>query len=84
MNDDIVFGLLSRSFVPLHFDITELTNDDEALQAKYRVPFLPAVLFIDASGRELGRWQTNMSGRGFIAAMHNVLASNPVTSESAN
>lgn len=78
MNEDIVFGLLSRSFVPLHFDITALTDSDEALQAKYRVPYLPAVIFIDALGQELGRWQTNMSRRGFIAAMQNVLASNPV------
>ena len=78
MNDDIVFGLLSQSFVPLHFDITELSDRDEALQAKYSAPFLPAVIFVDASGQELGRWQTNMSGRGFIAAMHNVLTSNPV------
>jgi len=79
MNDDIVFGVLSQSFVPLHFDITELSERDEELQAKYRASFLPAVIFVDVSGQELGRWQTNFSGRGFISAMQNVLTSNPVT-----
>ena len=51
---------------------------DEALQAKYRVPTLPAVIFVDADGRELGRWEQNLSARGFIAAMHDVVASHPL------
>ncbi len=77
MNDDIVFRLLSESFVPLHFDLTELSDRDEALQAKYRVPALPAVIFVDASGQELGRWQQNLSASGFIGAMRSIVASHP-------
>jgi len=80
MNDEIVFGLLSESFVPLYFDITELSDRDEALQAKYHVPALPAVIFVDAHGQELGRWDKNLSARGFIAAMQNVVASHPPAS----
>jgi thiol:disulfide interchange protein len=80
MNGDIVFGLLSESFVPLHFDITELSEHDEALQAKYRVPALPAVIFVGADGRELGRWKNNLSARGLIAAMQSVVASHPLPS----
>jgi len=78
MNDDIVYGLMSKSFVPLYFDITDLSDSDEALQAKYRVPALPAVIFVDAGGRELSRWEKNLSARGFIAAMQNVVAANPL------
>jgi thiol:disulfide interchange protein len=77
MNDDIVLSLISVSFVPLHFDITELTDRDEALQAKYRVPVLPAVIFMNVTGQELGRWNKNLSAGGFLAAMRRVMASHP-------
>ena len=77
LNDDIVFQLLSENFVPLHFDVTELSDRDEALQAKYRVPGLPAVIFLDATGQELGRWNKNLSASGFIAAMRGIVASHP-------
>ncbi len=79
MNGEIVFGLLSENFVPLYFDITELSERDEALQAKYKVPTLPAVIFVDATGQELGRWRQNLSPGGFIGAMRSVLASHPRT-----
>ena len=81
MNDDTVFGLLSESFVPLYFDITELSDRDEALQAKYHVPALPAVIFVDAAGRELGRWNENLSAAGFIAAMRSAAVSDPPASD---
>jgi thiol:disulfide interchange protein len=81
MNDETVFGLMSQSFVPLYFDITELSEADEALQAKYHVPALPAVIFVTSAGRELGRWdKKNLSPRGFIAAMQSVVASYPLDS----
>jgi thiol:disulfide interchange protein len=76
MNDESVFGLLSESFVPLHFDITELSEQDEALQAKYRAPTLPAVIFVDTNGRELGRWNRE-SAETFTAEMERILASYP-------
>ncbi len=78
MNDDRVFGLLSESFVPLHFDITELSDHDEALQAKYHASTLPAVIFVDAAGRELGRSDCkNPSAESFIAEMRSIVASHP-------
>jgi protein disulfide-isomerase len=79
MNEDIVFGLLSKSFVPLYFDISELSDADEAMQAKYRVPVLPAVIFVAVDGRELGRWGKNLSARGLVATMQSVVDSNPLT-----
>jgi len=80
LNGDIVFGLMSESFVPLYFDVTDLSDRDEALQAKYRVPVLPAVIFLDTAGQELRRWNQNLSGGGFIGAMRAVLASHPLPS----
>ena len=78
MNDEKVFGLLSESFVPLYFDLTDLSDRDEALQAKYRVPGLPAVIFVDATGRELDRWDKNLSKWGFIDAMRSVVILHPL------
>jgi len=83
MNDDIVFGLLSKSFVPLYFDLTDLSDSNEELQAKYHVFGLPAVIFVDATGQELGRWDDNLSAVGFIAAMRSVVASHPLVSGDA-
>ena len=49
------------------------------MQAKYRVPVLPAVIFVAVDGRELGRWGKNLSARGLVATMQSVVDSNPLT-----
>jgi thiol:disulfide interchange protein len=77
MNDETVLSLISVSFVPLHFDITKMSDYDELLQAKYHVPVLPAVIFMDATGRELGRWNKNLSAGGFLAVMRGIVALHP-------
>ncbi len=78
MNDAAVFGLMVQSFVPLHIDITELTEPAEALQTKYRAPTLPAVIFVDAAGRELDRYYRKApSAESFMAEMRSVVASHP-------
>ncbi len=81
MNDEAVFGLMAESFVPLHIDITELSEHAEALQTKYRVPTLPAVIFVDAAGRELDRYHSkDPSAESFIVEMRSVVASQPPAS----
>jgi len=78
MNDEIVLSQLSEDFVPLHFDLTDLSDDDEMLQAKYRASKLPAVIFLDAGGQELGRWdRTVLSAADFLAAVRSIVASHP-------
>ena len=78
MNDEAVFGLMAESFVPLHIDITELSEHAEALQTKYSAPTLPAVIFVDAAGRELDRYDSKApSAESFIAEMRSVVASHP-------
>jgi len=81
MNDEAVFGLMAESFVPLHIDITELSEHAEALQTKYSAPTLPAVIFVDAAGRELGRWDhSNLSAESFIDEMRSIVVSHPLSS----
>ncbi len=81
MNDEAVFGLMAESFVPLHIDITELNAHTEALQTKYRAPTLPAVIFVDAAGRELDRYYSrDPSAESFMAQMRRVVASHPPAS----
>ena len=81
MNDEVVFGWMAERFVPLHIDITELTEHAEALQTKYRAPTLPAVIFVDAAGRELDRYGCKEpSAESFMAEMRRVVASHPPAS----
>ena len=78
MNDEAVFGLMTESFVPLHIDITELSEHAEALQTKYSAPTLPAVIFVDAAGRELDRYDSKApTAESFISEMRSVVASHP-------
>ena len=80
MNGEEVFSLLAESFIPLHFDITALSEHDEEMQAKYRVPTLPAVIFVDAAGRELSRWNHgNFSAEAFVAELRRIVDSHPLT-----
>lgn len=50
-----VYEHLVDNYVPLKFDVTEGTDADEERQERYSAETLPAVVFVDAQGRELGR-----------------------------
>lgn len=76
--DDRLYDEITGAFVPLKFDVTEQNERDEALQARYRVPGLPAVVFMDADGNELGRYTNkNVSVDNFGAAIRKVVADHP-------
>ncbi|MCA9676162.1 MAG: thioredoxin family protein [Kofleriaceae bacterium] len=53
--DEEVFGALTGNFVPLKVDVSEGSDEDEALQDRYKSLTLPAVVFLDADGKEVGR-----------------------------
>lgn len=81
INEEAVFDLLTHSFVPLHVDVTELSEQHEALQTKYRALVIPAIIFLDANGRELGRWDhRDLSSDAFLVQVRNILISHPVES----
>jgi thioredoxin:protein disulfide reductase len=50
-----VYEHLVDNYVPLKFDVTEGTDADEERQERYKAQTLPAVVFLDPDGRELGR-----------------------------
>ncbi len=52
---DGVYETIVDSFVPLKFDVSRGTDDDEAKQEKWNAATLPAVIFVDASGKEVAR-----------------------------
>ncbi len=53
--DDDVYDAITRSFVPLKFDVTEDTEANDALKDKYGAAALPSVIFLNAQHGELAR-----------------------------
>jgi len=52
---------LAPGWVLWRADVTEGTDADEALQERYRARNVPSLIFLDADGRELGRWEQVLS-----------------------
>ena len=48
-----VYDTITANFVPLKFDVTKGTDDDEALRARYKAATLPSVVFLDTEGNRL-------------------------------
>jgi thiol:disulfide interchange protein DsbD len=46
---------ITAQFVPLKLDVSKGTDKDTELQERYKAETLPAVIFLDADGHELGR-----------------------------
>lgn len=67
--DPLVRQTLSASFIPLKVDVTEesLTNREQI--ERYRVYRLPAVLLLDAQGRELDRIGEYIDASHFLARL---------------
>jgi thioredoxin:protein disulfide reductase len=53
--DADVYDHLVVNYVPLKFDVSDDTEANEALQERYNAANLPAVIFLDADGKEHGR-----------------------------
>jgi thiol:disulfide interchange protein DsbD len=60
-----------EGFVPLKFDVTEDNEEDEARRKKYKATNLPAVIFLDADGNEMGRVNTDLPPKEFLERMRN-------------
>jgi thiol:disulfide interchange protein DsbD len=52
---DGVYEQILADYVPLKFDVSKGSDLDDERQEKYDAETLPAVILLDASGRELGR-----------------------------
>jgi len=79
IGDDELYDEIVASFVPLKFDVSERTDEDEALQDKYGAGTLPAVIFLDVDGNELARYTTETpSASSFRATMRGVIEKHPL------
>lgn len=78
MGTDAVYDDIADNFIPLKFDLTDISDEEEALQEKYSAETLPAVVFVDAEGKELARYDDKSpSAKSFLAKVREVTASNP-------
>jgi thiol:disulfide interchange protein DsbD len=64
-----VYEKILDDYIPLKLDVTKDTEADEALRAKYNAPNLPAVIFLDADGNELGRVNEYIGPKAFLEVM---------------
>lgn len=67
--EEEVYGAISARFVPLKFDVSKGTAEDEARQARWRAETLPAVIFVDADGNELGRVSEYLKSKAFMKVL---------------
>lgn len=58
LRDPGVSGPLMASFVPLALDVTENTDADAEVMDRYAVRGVPALVFLAADGRVVGRVTT--------------------------
>lgn len=71
---------LEANFVLLRFDVTQRSDENAALQKRYRARRLPAVVFATADRKELGRYQPKEkpTKKAFLASMRAALAKQPL------
>jgi len=51
--DSDVYDTITANFVPLKFDVTKGTNEDEERRDRYKAATLPSVVFMDTEGNRL-------------------------------
>lgn len=66
---DEVYEALSEDYVFLKFDVSKGTEEDEAKQEKWNAETLPAVVFTNAAGEELGRVSEYLKPAPFLAVV---------------
>ena len=64
-----VYERIVAGYIPLKLDVTKGSDADEAIQQKYNANTLPAVIFLDADGNELGRISEYVGADAFLAAI---------------
>jgi thiol:disulfide interchange protein DsbD len=78
MAEEDVYQELGKSFVLLQFDVSEVSDANDALKARYQAGGLPTVLFLDSSGAELARYNNQRpSKETFVQAYRKVLSAYP-------
>ena len=68
------FDAITENFVTLKIDISSGTSQDDDFQDRYAAETLPAVLFLDATGRELGRVSRYMDADEIMTVIRPAIA----------
>lgn len=68
--DSDVYDAITADFVPLRFDVSELSDENNALKERYGAKTLPAVIFMDTQGNVVARLKDLVE----VDEMLNVLA----------
>ena len=71
---DGVYETILAEYVPLKFDVSQGTDADDQRQEKYDAETLPAVILLDAEGRELGRIREFVPAGDFLELMESARA----------
>lgn len=73
-SDPQVVAFVDRHYVALKLDVTAATEADEALQARYDAPTLPAVRFLSADGKTRARLDEFVPPAAFMATARPTVA----------
>ena len=65
-NMDNVYDEITANFVPLKFDVTHGTDQDEERKARYKAGTLPAVVFLDSEGNRLAHIKKMMDADAML------------------
>lgn len=75
LRDPDVRAAIFGKFVPLRIDVSEATRVGRRQLERYRVDHVPAIILLDAQGRELGRIDTYVSNEVMLSRIHGPAAS---------
>jgi len=64
-----VFEMLVDNYVPLRFDVSKDTDEDDEIREKYDAANLPAVIFLGADGTEYGRVNKVLDADAFMKVL---------------
>ncbi len=64
-----VYEMLVENYVPLRFDVSKATDEDDEIQEKYNAANLPAVIFLGADGTEYGRVNKYLDADAFMKVL---------------
>ncbi|HEX7838978.1 MAG TPA: cytochrome c biogenesis protein CcdA [Kofleriaceae bacterium] len=67
--DDDVYDQITRNFVPLKLDVSEDDDTSAQLKARYKAGTLPAVIYVSADRREVGRVDHMMEPEEFVRVL---------------
>ena len=70
-SDPEVYKAITEKYIPLKLDVSDGNLEDDNITKHYNAKTLPAVLFLTADGKELGRVDDYIPAEDFLTSMKN-------------